>query len=117
MWWLPTLVFLGALLFDMVPFPFAPAFTIMVFLHLVFQLDLRLVIVFGVAGSVLVRFILFLYAPLMAKKYLKFSKNEDIQFLGDKMKENKWKGQIVIPAYSLPPIPTKPLFQGQVFQL
>jgi len=53
----------------------------------------------------------------MAKKYLKFSKNEDIQFLGDKMKENKWKGQIVIPAYSLPPIPTKPLFQGQVFQL
>jgi len=114
MWWLHTLVFLGALLFDMVPFPFAPAFTMMVFLHLVFQLDSWLVNVFGEARSVLDRFILFLSAPLMANKYLKFSKNEDIQFLGGKMQENKWKGQMVIPAYSLPPIPTKPLFQGQV---
>ena len=29
MWWQYLLVFLGALLFDIVPFPFAPAFTIM----------------------------------------------------------------------------------------
>jgi hypothetical protein len=41
--------------------------------------------------------------PLMADKYLKASKNEDIKFLGDKMNENKWKGILVVLAYSLLP--------------
>ena len=112
MWWLYVLVFLGALLFDIVPFPFLPAFTIMLFFQIIFHLNVWLVIVAGVAGSVLGRYILLLYAPLIAKKYLKVSKNEDIQFLGKKMKENKWKGQMVILAYSLLPLPTTPLFLG-----
>ncbi|MEO6135789.1 MAG: hypothetical protein ABIP35_11595 [Ginsengibacter sp.] len=112
MWWQYILVFLGAMLFDIVPFPFLPAFTIMIFLQIVFQLDVWMVIVTGVVGSVLGRYILLLYAPLIAEKYLKVSKNKDIQFLGEKMKENKWKGQMVILAYSLLPLPTTPLFLG-----
>ena len=112
MWWQYTLVFLGALTLDIVPFPFPPAFTIMVFFQIIFHLNVWLVIVIGVAGSVLGRYILLLYAPLIAKKYLKVSKNKDIQFLGEKMKENKWKGQLVILAYSLLPLPTTPLFLG-----
>ena len=112
MWWQYILIFLGALLFDVVPFPFPPAFTIMVFFQIVFQLDVWVVIVVGVAGSVIGRYIVLLYAPLIARKYLKVSKNKDIQFLGEKMSENKWKGQMVILAYSLLPIPTTPLFLG-----
>ena len=112
MWWHYFLVFLGALVFDIVPFPFLPAFTIMMLLQIVFDLNLWVVIVIGVAGSVLGRYILLLYAPLIAGKYLKSSKNKDIQFLGDKMKENKWKGQLFILAYSLLPLPTTPLFLG-----
>jgi membrane protein YqaA with SNARE-associated domain len=112
MWWQYLLVFLGALLFDIVPFPFAPAFTIMVFLQILFDLNVWAVIVIGVVGSVLGRFILLLYAPLMADKYLKVSKNEDIKFLGDKMNQNKWKGILVVLAYSLLPLPTTPLFLG-----
>jgi membrane protein DedA with SNARE-associated domain len=112
MWWQYILVFLGALLFDIAPFPFLPAFTIMLFLQIVFHLNMWLVIVVGVIGSVLGRYILLLYAPLIAGKYLKVSKNKDIQFLGEKMKENKWKGQMVILAYSLLPLPTTPLFLG-----
>lgn len=112
MWWQYLLVFLGALLFDIVPFPFLPAFTIMVFLQIVFELDVWWVIVIGVAGSVLGRYILLLYAPLLADKYLKTSKNNDIQFLGDKMRENKRKGILIILAYSLLPLPTTPLFLG-----
>ena len=112
MWWHYLLVFLGALVFDIVPFPFLPAFTIMMLLQIVFDLNLWVVIVIGVAGSVLGRYILLLYAPLIAGKYLKSSKNKDIQFLGDKMKENKWKGQLFILAYSLLPLPTTPLFLG-----
>lgn len=110
MLWQYALVFLGALLFDIVPFPFAPAFTIMVFLQIFFQLDVWSVVIIGVIGSVLGRYILLLYTPLLSEKYLNVSKNKDIQFLGEKMKENKWKGQMVILAYSLLPLPTTPLF-------
>ena len=110
MWWQYLLVFVGALLFDIVPFPFPPAFTIMIFLQIVFHLNVWLVIIVGVAGSVLGRYILILYTPLITNKYIKKSKNEDIQFLGTKMKENKWKGQLIVLAYSLLPIPTTPLF-------
>ena len=112
MWWHYLLVFLGAVLFDIVPFPFAPAFTIMVFLQILFDLNVWAVIVIGVIGSVLGRYILLLYAPLLANKYLKASRNEDIKFLGDKMNENKWKGVLVVLAYSLLPLPTTPLFLG-----
>lgn len=112
MWWHYLLVFLGALLFDIVPFPFFPAFTIMMFLQIIYDLDVWTVIVIGVAGSVLGRYILLLYAPLISNKYLNPAKNQDIQFLGEKMNENKWKGQLFILAYSLLPLPTTPLFLG-----
>ncbi|MEO8586404.1 MAG: hypothetical protein ABI584_09615 [Acidobacteriota bacterium] len=110
MWWQYLLVFLGALLFDVVAFPFPPAFTIMVFLQIMFDLNIWWVIVIGVAGSILGRYILTLYIPLLAGRFLKRSKNEDVQFLGRKMKEKGWKGQAVIVAYSLLPLPTTPLF-------
>ena len=106
------MVFLGALLFDIVPFPFPPAFTIMMFFQIIFELNVWLVIFIGVAGSVLGRYILLLYAPILATRYLKESKNNNIQFLGAKMKENKWKGQAIVLAYSLLPLPTTPLFLG-----
>ena len=112
MWWQYLLVFLGTVLFDIVPFPFPPAFTIMMFLQIVFGLNVWAVIIIGVIGSVTGRYILLLYAPLLATKYLNESKNNDIQFLGDKMKENKWKGQAIVLAYSLLPLPTTPLFLG-----
>ncbi len=112
MFWQYALVFLGALLFDIVPFPFAPAFTIMVFLQILFQLNIWWVVFIGVAGSVMGRYILLLYAPLIADKYLDASKNEDIKFLGKKIEENKWKGQMFIFAYCLLPLPTTPLFLG-----
>jgi len=112
MWWHYILVFLGALLVDIVPFSFPPAFTVMVILQILFDLDVWMVIVVGVAGSVLGRYILLLYAPLISNRFLKAAKNEDIQFLGEKMSENKWLGQLVVLAYSLLPLPTTPLFLG-----
>jgi membrane protein YqaA with SNARE-associated domain len=112
MWWHYILVFLGTLLVDIVPFPFPPAFTVMVLLQILFDLDVWMVIVVGVAGSVLGRYILLLYAPMISNRFLKAAKNEDIQFLGEKMSENKWLGQLVVLAYSLLPLPTTPLFLG-----
>ncbi len=110
MWWQYLLVFGGALMFDIVPFPFPPAFTIMIFLQITFHLNVWLVIIAGVVGSVLGRYILILYTPLISNKYIKKSKNEDVQFLATKMKENIWKGQLIVLVYSLLPLPTTPLF-------
>ena len=110
MWWPYLLVFLGAFLFDVVPFPFLPAFTIMIYLQIVFHLNLWTVVCIGVAGSILGRYILTLYIPLLSDKYFKPAKNEDIKFLGDKLKSKGWKSQLVILCYSLLPLPTTPLF-------
>jgi membrane protein DedA with SNARE-associated domain len=110
MWWQYALVFLGALLFDIVPFPFLPAFTIMIFLQIIWKLDLWAVIFIGVAGSILGRYILSLYIHKISDKYFKTVKNEDIKFLGKQMKEKGWKGQFAVVAYSLLPLPTTPLF-------
>ena len=110
MWWQYLLVFIGSLFFDVVPIPFPPAFTIMVFLQIMFDLNIWWVIVIGVAGSILGRYILTLYIPLLAGKIFKQSKNNDVEFLGKKMKEKGWKSQMVIIAYSLLPLPTTPLF-------
>ncbi len=110
MWWQYLLVFAGAFLFDVVPFPFPPAFSIMVPLQIMFGLNTWLVIIIGVAGSIFGRYVLTLYIPLLADKVFKPEKNEDIQFLGKKMKEKGWKSQLIIIAYSLLPLPTTPLF-------
>ena len=110
MWWQYLLVFIGALLFDVVPFPFPPAFTIMVFLQIMFDLNIWWVIVIGVAGSILGRYILTLYITLLSGKFFKRSKNEDVEFLGKKMKEKGWRSQLVIISYSLLPLTTTPLF-------
>ena len=84
----------------------------MVFFQILYNLNVWLVIIIGVIGSILGRYILLLYAPLISDKYLKSEKNEDIQYLGKKMNENKWKGMLVILTYSLLPLPTTPLFLG-----
>jgi membrane protein YqaA with SNARE-associated domain len=110
MFWNYLLVFFGAFMFDVVPFPFPPAFTIMVFLQIMFDLNIWWVIGIGVAGSILGRYILTLYIPFLAGKIFKPSKNEDVEFLGKEMKEKGWRSQLFILAYSLLPLPTTPLF-------
>ena len=94
MWWQYLLVFIGAFLFDVVPFPFLPAFTIMVFFQIMYGLNIWTVIVIGVAGSILGRYVLTLYIPFLSGRIFKPSKNDDVRFLGGKMKENVWEGRV-----------------------
>ena len=110
MWWQYLLVFAGAFLFDVVPFPFPPAFSIMVPLQIMYGLNTWVVIIIGVSGSILGRYVLTLYIPLLADKIFKPQKNKEVQFLGKLMKEKGWKSQLLIVAYSLLPLPTTPLF-------
>lgn len=110
MWWQYVWVFLGAFLFDVVPFPFLPAFTIMIYLQVGYDLNLWAVLVIGVAGSILGRYILTLYIPYLSTRFFKPDKNEDIQFLGEQLKQRGWRSQLAIITYSLLPLPTTPLF-------
>ena len=110
MWWQYFLVFIGSLIVDIVPFPLPPAFTVMVFFQIRFDLNIWWVIVFGVIGSILGRFILTLYIPKISKRIFTDGKNEDIHLLGSKMNNNKWKSMSFILIYSLMPMPTTPLF-------
>ncbi|MFZ1676016.1 MAG: hypothetical protein WAT91_02020 [Saprospiraceae bacterium] len=110
MWWQYLLVFLCTILFDIVPLPLPPAFTAIIFLQITFDLNIWAAIVIGVGGSIIGRYILTLYIPKVSGKIFTRSKNEDVQFLGKKMKQKGWKGQLFILLYSLMPLPTTPLF-------
>ena len=110
MWFEYMLVFICAMLVDISPLPLPPAFTVMVFLQIYFHLPIWPVIIFGVAGSILGRYVLTLYIPGVSGKIFKQSKNEDVQFLGDKMKNKLWKSQLFVLFYTLMPLPSTPLF-------
>ena len=75
-------MFIGAFICDIVPFPFPPAFTVMILLQLMFKLNVWAVIVIGVAGSVLGRYLLTLYIPKLSDSVFKPDKNEDVKYLG-----------------------------------
>ncbi len=110
MWSKYLLVFASAMVVDIVPLPLPPAFVIMIFLQIYFKLDVWTVIFVGVAGSILGRYILTLYIPKVAGKIFNPAKNEDVQYLGKKLKEKGWRSQLAILTYSLLPLPTTPLF-------
>ncbi len=103
-------VFFACIAVDVVPLPLPPAFVVMVYLQIHYNLNVWMVISIGVAGSVLGRYILTLYIPKIAHRLFNPAKNEDVQFLGRKLKEKGWKSQLAILSYSLLPLPTTPLF-------
>lgn len=104
------LVFLGTVLMDITPLPLPPAFTIMILLQIMFDLPVWPVIIIGVIGSIVGRYILTLYIPMLSSHIFKKSKNEDIEFLGNKLKTKGWKSQLFILFYTLMPLPSTPLF-------
>jgi membrane protein YqaA with SNARE-associated domain len=110
MYWQYLLLFVSAFAVDVVPLPLPPAFTIMVLLQLVFGLNIWVVIVIGVAGSIAGRYVLTLYIPIVSGRIFNPSKNADVQYLGHKLKQKGWESQVAILVYSLLPLPTTPLF-------
>ncbi|MEP6699899.1 MAG: hypothetical protein ABJA85_01225 [Bacteroidota bacterium] len=110
MWWQYALVFLGTVLVDITPLPLPPAFTVMVLLQIMFGLPIWPVIVIGVIGSIVGRYILTLYIPAISDRIFKKTKNDDIRFLGEKLKTQGWKSQLFILLYTLMPLPSTPLF-------
>src|SRR6185436_10443864 len=86
----PRMVYLWAFLigvgFDLVPIIGPPVWTGLVLLVMKFDANPWLVLACGVPGSVLGRYCLSLYTPWLAKKVIKQRKNDEMQFVGRKLK-------------------------------
>jgi membrane protein DedA with SNARE-associated domain len=108
--WYYVWVFVAALLVDVVPFFGPPAWTVMVFFQMRYNLDILAVIVIGVVGSTVGRYILSKYIPFLSSKILKTQKGDDIAFIGKKLETNGWQIQLFVLLYTLLPLPSTPLF-------
>ena len=110
MWWQYACVFFGCILVDIVPLPLPPAFTVMILFQVLYDLNIWVVLAIGIAGSIIGRYSLALYIPHVSSKLFRKAKNDDVHFLGSRMKQKGWKGHALILIYSLMPLPTTPLF-------
>ena len=104
------LVFVAAFLVDLLPFFGPPAWTAMVFLQVHYGLNIWWVLVTGVVGSTLGRYVLSLYIPWLSTKIITVNKNKDLQFIGEKLSGNGWQIQLFVLLYTLMPLPSTPLF-------
>ena len=105
-----VLVFFAALLVDIIPFFGPPAWTVILFLQVRYNLDIWPCLVVGVAGSALGRYIYSLYIPLISDRFLKPEKTEDLKFIGQKLQNSGWKSNLFVILYTALPIPSTPLF-------
>jgi membrane protein YqaA with SNARE-associated domain len=108
--WYYVFVFIGSFIVDSVPFIGPPAWTVMVFFQMRYNLNIWIVLIVGVLGSALGRYILSKYISFFSAKFIKAGKNEDIQFIGKKLAGNSWKVQLFVLLYTLMPLPSTPLF-------
>lgn len=108
--WYYFLVFVAAFLVDLVPFIGPPAWVVMVFVQMRYDLNIWMVIITGVLGSALGRYVLSLYIPFLSARYIKVQKNEDLHFIGQQLDGKGWKTRFFILVYTLMPLPTTALF-------
>src|SRR5439155_3690172 len=74
--WMYLLVFLAALVVDTIPVFAPPAWTVLLLLLLTFHLNPWLVVVIGVTGSTLGRYVLSLYIPKISAALVKSMKRK-----------------------------------------
>ncbi len=103
-------VLLASFLVDVIPFFGPPAWPVMVFFQLRFGLNVRWVVTLGVIGCTIGRYVLSVYIPALSRMVISPEKNEDIQFIGEKLAANGWKVQLFVFLYTLMPLPSTPLF-------
>ncbi len=104
------LVLVASLLVDVVPFIGPPAWTVMVFFQVKFGLNIWIVLVIGVTGSAIGRYLYSGYIHRFSSYFIKPQKNEDLHFVGGKLANNGWKVQVFVLLYTLMPLPSTPLF-------
>jgi membrane protein YqaA with SNARE-associated domain len=108
--WHYIAVFFAAAAVDLVPFFGPPAWTVMVLFQLRYDLDIWWVLIAGVPGSTLGRYLYSKYIPYLSDRVLSKQKSEDIRFIGERIGDKGWQVQAFVLFYTLLPMPSTPLF-------
>jgi membrane protein DedA with SNARE-associated domain len=104
------IVFAGSLAVDLIPVVGPPAWIVMVFMQMKYDLNVWGVLACGVAGSTLGRYILGVYMPRVAHKILKRQKQDDLEFVGKKLGQSTWRCWGFVMLHTFTPLPTTTLF-------
>src|ERR1043166_280082 len=108
--WIYLVVFLASCLVDLIPVIGPPAWSVMIFFQVKFDLNVWLVLAFGIPGSTLGRYLMSLYVPEVADKIIKRRKNQELAFLGEKLGQSLGRTWLFVFAYTLTPLSTTALF-------
>jgi hypothetical protein len=103
-------VFLSAFAVDLIPVIAPPAWTLMLYFLVKFHLNPWVVLVAGVSGSTLGKYIFSLYVPQITDKIIKRHKREELEFMGKKLGQKLWQSWLFVFIYSLTPLSTAALF-------
>jgi membrane protein YqaA with SNARE-associated domain len=103
-------VFLAALGVDLIPVFAPPAWTVMVVLLVKFDLNPWIVLFVGVTGSALGRYVFSLYIPKVSGKLIKRRKDQELEFVGKKLAQSRWKTWTFVFLYTVTPLSTTALF-------
>jgi membrane protein YqaA with SNARE-associated domain len=108
--WAYVFVFLAALAVDTIPIFAPPAWIVLVFLLVKFHLNPWAVVVIGVTGSTLGRYILTRYIPRVSSSLVNRREDENLRYIGSRLGRAKWSGAIFVFLYTLTPLSTTALF-------
>jgi membrane protein DedA with SNARE-associated domain len=103
-------VFAGALIMDLVPIIAPPAWSVMLWLLVKYDLSPWLVLLAGVPGSALGRYIFSLYVVKGSDKFIKRHKHAELLYLGKKLGPQLWPTWLFVFLYTLTPLSTSALF-------
>jgi membrane protein DedA with SNARE-associated domain len=103
-------VFLGSLGVDLIPVVAPPAWIVMTFLLVKYQLNPWLVLAVGVPGSALGRYFFGLYIQKFSNKVIARQKKEELRYVGKKLDRRLWQTWLFAFGYTLSPLSTTALF-------
>lgn len=103
-------VFLASLIVDVIPLIGPPAWVVMVFFQIKYHLNIWFVLVVGVTGSAIGRYLYSAYVFYFANRFIKPQKNEGLQYIGNKLSNKGWKVYFFVFLYTLMPLPSTALF-------
>lgn len=108
--WPYVLVFLAALAVDTIPIFAPPAWIVLVILLVKFHLNPWLVVIVGVTGSTIGRYILTRYIPKISSSIINRREDDNLGYIGGKLGKAKWSSALFVFFYTLTPLSTTALF-------
>ncbi|MFL6583973.1 MAG: hypothetical protein ACJ8KU_05605 [Chthoniobacterales bacterium] len=108
--WAYLLVFFAAFAVDTIPVFAPPAWTLLVLLLVAFHLNPWTVLLVGVTGSCLGRYVLTLYIPKISSRLVNRREEENLRYIGGKLGRAGWKTAVFVFLYTVTPLSTTALF-------